>query len=426
MYFRTRKVVRVMKLRDKFTVNNPDEGYTRKVSLKELTKWQKVSITNFGFSITHACPNRCAHCAPESAPELGHTSISMEQAEAWAGDMEDLAAAGVRGINITGGEPLLLPKVLKILGEAATNAGIIFSVVTAAHWARTYENAVKVIEDHPSIKSWDISTDIWHLPYVSLERVKNAYQACLDLGREVEIRFAHPEPLAGEHLELFNQLLEFADPKHLCCQALRNLGRGQENFVQIGISSSSKVQSSDEQRTKKEKRIERKLAMLEENHSVWHAPCLSGGAVVKHDGTVAPCCVGFQEVPEDHDPMALPVQLGSASLRAENTRSLKEIFLDYISDPKMLLLRALGIKEFVRWTIEAGLEEFVPEPHELTDVCDMCDHLFSEPKVTAAINQKLENEEILTKKIALIADRLLGEPAGLQRFAPEYLRQEET
>src|SRR5262245_19988434 len=166
--------------------------------LSELATVQRIAATHLTFSLTLACPLRCAHCIVDAAPELGSTTMPVDVASHYAEQMPELAAHGITGISFTGGEPTVARRPLRILADAAAAAGIECGIVTAAPWARTPTLARRTVNDLASIAAWDLSMDRYHEDFVSLDMIRNAYDALFESRRRVTFRFSYSEPLTED------------------------------------------------------------------------------------------------------------------------------------------------------------------------------------------------------------------------------------
>src|SRR5690348_13677215 len=92
----------------------------------ELTAFQRQATRHIAFSLTEACPLRCAHCIVSTVPTAKASSVtlSLEQARDYAEQLPALHKKGVSRVSFTGGEPLLAFEQLRLLSEAAVNAGM--------------------------------------------------------------------------------------------------------------------------------------------------------------------------------------------------------------------------------------------------------------------------------------------------------------
>jgi len=358
-------------------VTDPPDPRTD-MTLAELADFQAIAGHHVTFSLTLACPLRCAHCIVSASPDLGGTTMSLEVARHYAAQMPELAAKGIRSLSFTGGEPLLARRQVRVLTDAAAAVGISSGVVTAGHWARTRAAADKLVAEFPGIANWDISLDRYHLDWVALQTVINAIEAARDAGRRVCVRFSYDDPPTDADLDILATVRAIPGVK-VAAQRVRNEGRGRD----LHLPESRK-------------------------YSPWIKPCLTQGMVVRYDGSIAPCCVNLVEAREH------PFQFGDA-----RDRPLAEIHEDYLSNPLLQLIRTLGFAEPWAWLEEAGfvgrdLPETPPD-----DACDLCSLLMQKPEIAAHLAERAARPEV-EARIALLASRVLGEPDMARRLVERW------
>ncbi|NVO06334.1 MAG: radical SAM protein [Rhodoferax sp.] len=201
----------------------------------DLVTIQNTAGMHLTFSMTLACPLRCAHCIVKAGPKVKGTTLPLEMAARYASQMEDLFDYGIRMVSFTGGEPLLMRRQLKVLSDAAASAGMACGVVTASHWAHSDAAARDVVARYPGIHTWDLSLDAWHKDYLPYDYVRRAYGAAKAAGRRAVLRFTYNEPMSAADREAFDFIHSFADAADVYSQRLRSVGRG--DFVPIGRSS---------------------------------------------------------------------------------------------------------------------------------------------------------------------------------------------
>jgi len=87
-------------------------------------------------------------------------------------------------IVFTGGEPLMLGEDLLKAIRLCRELGMRARVVTNAYWAQTRESARATLRElqDAGLDELNISTDDYHLPWISVQRVRNAYEVALELG----------------------------------------------------------------------------------------------------------------------------------------------------------------------------------------------------------------------------------------------------
>ena len=139
----------------------------------------------FGYSTR--CNIRCAHCV---AAEEVRDDQKMELDQA-LGILAEMAAAGVRGISFTAGEPLLYPDDMVELLKLCRGYGIYTRIVSNGFWARTGAEADRVLErlQESGLCQLRLSYSRWHQQHVSRECVLNAARGCQKLGLDAFVSF---------------------------------------------------------------------------------------------------------------------------------------------------------------------------------------------------------------------------------------------
>ncbi|MDE1145748.1 MAG: radical SAM protein [Azospirillaceae bacterium] len=342
----------------------PDPRTT--MTLTELADFQAIAGHHITFSLTLACPLRCTHCIVSASPDLKHTTMPVAVAQAYADQMPALAAAGIRSLSFTGGEPFLAREQVKLLTESAAANGIKSGVVTAGHWGKSPTLARRLVEEFRGITNWDISIDSYHLDWIELGTVVNAIEAARDAGRRVTVRYSYNDPPTDADRDIWAAIHDIAGVE-IASQRVRTEGRARDLALEAP-----------------------------HRYSPWVKPCLTQGMVVRYDGSIAPCCLNLVEAREH------PFQFGDA-----RTRPLADLHRDFLSHPLLQLIRVLGFSEVWTWLRDDGLDALVPE--ELPDdSCDLCSLLMRKPAVAAYLAERAARPEV-EARIALLASRVLGE-----------------
>jgi hypothetical protein len=129
---------------------------------------------------TNTCTAQCRHCSMNSGPDR-QDSLSGEQLE---DIIDQLArATATKVIVFSGGESTLLGEDLNRALRRCRRHGIVSRLVTNAYWATSPEAALAKLRElrEAGLDELNISTDDYHLPYISLQKIKTAYQAALQL-----------------------------------------------------------------------------------------------------------------------------------------------------------------------------------------------------------------------------------------------------
>lgn len=131
---------------------------------------------------TSRCTAECRHCAMSSGPHrtesIGQEDLEKILTEVFA------AAPSLQIVVFAGGEPTLIGDALHRAIRLCAGHGLLTRVVTNAYWATSAEVArdkVQALRD-AGLHELNISTDDFHLPFVSLQRVRWAFEAAIEAG----------------------------------------------------------------------------------------------------------------------------------------------------------------------------------------------------------------------------------------------------
>ncbi len=169
----------------------------------------------FGYSTR--CNVKCEHCvAADAIPE--NSKMELGQAKEL---IVELAAAQVRGISFTAGEPLIYFDDICELVGLCRDHGMYSRVVTNSFWAKTPELADSSIATLKAkgLSQLRLSYSRWHQKNISRQNVLNAAQSCQKLGVEYFISFVtdfselddpFEQYLRDHHLKFFPEPVIFA------------------------------------------------------------------------------------------------------------------------------------------------------------------------------------------------------------------------
>src|SRR5271163_2911101 len=96
---------------------NPRQTQTRARSLPVAGSSSRVPPRTVRLSLTDRCDLACVYCRPSRSD--GYLEKRLDD-EAWRAMVRALVQAGVRRVRITGGEPLLHPRVTELVRYVAS------------------------------------------------------------------------------------------------------------------------------------------------------------------------------------------------------------------------------------------------------------------------------------------------------------------
>lgn len=170
-----------------------------------------IRKTAFGYSTL--CNIKCDHCV---AAEDGYEHVKMELTRARA-IIDEMAAANVKAISFTVGEPLIFLNDIMSLVRLCEKHEIYSRVVSNGFWAKTPEQADKIIPELKisGLSQLRLSYSRWHQAHISRENILNAAVSCQKFGLDYFISFVTDFSNADDAFEQFlrnNQLKYFPEP----------------------------------------------------------------------------------------------------------------------------------------------------------------------------------------------------------------------
>lgn len=283
---------------------------------RDFRESQAISAKRVAFSVTRQCPLRCEHCCVSASPERKDTAFSAEFGEHVASQMQDLHRIGVRYVDFTGGEPTLAKQFVKPVARAARALGMRTGMVSAGHWAKNQKTALRLLDELDDVEEWNLSTDVYHLPFVSLETVERAFLMLKERGKKPRIRIAHSEEMSRGDAEIITRCHEFAG-EDMGFQPVGKVGRA-DGLVQL-----------------------RRAALPELDRT----PCPTTGPLVQPNGSVEPCCAPAAEEGYEH-----PMQVGNAF-----RDSLCKIVMRWRTHPLIQAIRLWGFGPLLEWMQAEGM-----------------------------------------------------------------------
>lgn len=188
--------------------------------------------TAFGYSTQ--CNIKCDHCvaAPAAA---GHIKDAAGNTKDAAGNIKDgsghikmelgrakniikeMAAANVKAVSFTVGEPLLFLNDILSLVRLCNKHRIYSRIVSNGFWAKTPQQADNIISELKisGLSQLRLSFSRWHQAHVRRENILNAAASCQKIGLDYFISFVTDFSNADDAFEQFlkdNRLKYFPEP----------------------------------------------------------------------------------------------------------------------------------------------------------------------------------------------------------------------
>ena len=306
--------------------------------------------------VTRRCNMTCGHCSVESGPDVRAEPTERELLDR----VREAAAADVRSINLTGGEPMLRPRTVLRLLRAARQLGVATTLTTNGSWGRTAVRAQRGVRAlrRAGLASLAVSVDRYHDEFQGPVPALLIARAAEQVGLPVRISLVVP---AGEDgLAPLVAPFEGLRSTRLRFYSLQAVGRAR------GLPS--ETMGGDV------------------------AGFCSACAVpaVTDDGRLTAC-----NGPAYFAPDSSPLIVGS--LRREPMGAL---ISRHRTDPILDTIRTFGPAR-LREELEAlpGFERF-PFRARYLGICDLCLHVTSDAAAVAALRRRLEDPGLAAERHA--------------------------
>ncbi len=188
-------------------------------------------MSNVGLVMTYKCQVACPHCVIEAGPHRSEET-SLDSAFDWIRQIADYRKGHVKILALTGGEPFYNVDNLKKISDFAKSCGLLVSVVTNAYWASTERDAIRVLQEVPSVNMISYSADVYHQRTIPLERVKNAINAAKKCDLPYYISMTTENKSDEGYKRIVSELRELTEEDKIVTvttfpagRALKNLGR---------------------------------------------------------------------------------------------------------------------------------------------------------------------------------------------------------
>lgn len=314
-------------------------------------------MSGLAIMLTRRCNMACAHCSVESGPKAGTKGPPLTEL---LRAVRDAAAAGVRYVNVTGGEPMLRERAALEVVRECRRLGIATRITTNGFWGRTPERARRTLGEmiDAGLSTLTVSYDRFHAAFQGPEPVVHIARAAAALGFHFEVnvtRLADDEeieelvaPFAG----LPAVRLRFYDVQPV--GAARHLPGVQLRSEVEGFCNACAV------------------------------------AALTDDGRVTACNGPSYFMPPGH-----PLAIGSL-----DDAPLGELLARHRDDPILETIRTEGpggLRDTLRKI--PGFEAF-PFRDRYSGMCDLCHHVTSSPDAVAALRVVLSSPDRAAERVA--------------------------
>lgn len=283
--------------------------------LSELLVRRQVPAAGIFLALTKRCPMACLHCSTRSektSAQLPAALLRRFTATFTVADHPDY-------LLMTGGEPLLRPRLVRELAATARAAGTGSYLLTGAYFAAARRTPARIAAALRSVDHVAVSIDSFHEATVGRAAVFRVLREVLDSGRDASIQACGTGAADSYVADLTGQVRrEFGDRVPMLVTTLRPVGRAADWMGAMPAARHAPAPGSGA------------------------APCdLAAWPVVGFDGTIAACC--NTDVLEAAETPA-HLRLGHIS-----GTTWPEVRRAAVSSPVLRVLRTHGPVQLARW-----------------------------------------------------------------------------
>jgi hypothetical protein len=169
---------RLIRIQDTGAAPPPAPGYEQPLAVAGFPE-PVVRLRTVGLALTMQCNFECVHCITESSPQV-RSALSDGEAEQL---IADIPAHSAR-ICFTGGETTLkLDMLLRGIRQSRL-LGLVPTIVTNGHWARTEKQTAQMLEKlvRAGLIGICVSLDRFHLEFTSSENALRISKMSAEVG----------------------------------------------------------------------------------------------------------------------------------------------------------------------------------------------------------------------------------------------------
>ena len=298
----------------------------------------------------------CAHCSVESSSRI-RNQPSEEMLE---GVVTQAAAAGVRAMLFTGGEPMLREELVTRLVRLATRSGLGTAITTNGFWGKSASSALSTLKRlrKAGLSFFTLSYDRYHAEFQGPQPGLNIMKAAESLKVSMNLN-----------------VTRVADDKEM--------GALLEPFAS---SSYPKLRVYDVQPVGRARELDKKTL-----RQGTHGRCQAAEVPsVTDDGRLIAC-----NGPSYFQPAHSPLNVGSL-----NETPLADLLARHRDDPILQTVRTFG-PERLRSELSQipGFENFEWR-ESYSGLCDLCLHINSDAAAASALRDRLSSPELVAERAA--------------------------
>jgi hypothetical protein len=310
--------------------------------------------------LTRRCNMSCSHCSVESGPRVRGEPTEAEL----TATLNSIADAGLKAVQLTGGEPMIREKLVLDLLRLAKSRGLSCTMSSNGFWGRKPAAAWRKVRAlrRAGLDRITISYDRYHTEFQGPEPALNIARACewYSLPLNINVTRVRDDP------ELAAIVKPFEKRKHLRMRFydVQAIGRAREL----------------------------PLAQMRSEISGFCNACCT--PAITDDGRVA-ACNGPAYFLDSQSPLVI------GSMRE---RTLPELLDRHTDDPILETIRRAGPERLLRELEDAGVAREIGIRRTHAGMCDLCIDINSNTAAVAILRERLGSQQ---HKAELTARRLV-------------------
>ncbi len=315
-----------------------------------------VGVNHLALMLTRRCNMSCAHCSVESSPHIKSEPSADELMQA----LNDAHASGVRSVLLTGGEPMLREQIAFDLLKRAQELGVMTALTSNGFWGKApHKTAATVARfKQAGLRLLTISYDRYHADYQGPEPAVNIARAAI----AAKLNFNVSITRTAQEFDLAAIVAPFAD-----------VPRANLRFYDVQPIGRARDFELDTLR-----------AEINGFCNACSAPALTD------DGRVT-ACNGPAYFSDD----ASPLIVGNA-----RDETMEALLRRHRQDPILEAIRTRGPMWLLSELKQLGGFEGWARPR-YGGMCDLCLHLNSDARVTAALRAHLAQPRLVAQMEAV-------------------------
>lgn len=323
--------------------------------------------------LTRRCNMTCAHCSVQSGPKIREEPTRDEL----LARLHAAADAGIRSIQITGGEPMIREDIVFDLLRAAKKRGMVTTMSSNGFWGKRHAKAWSTVAalKRADLKRITISYDRYHAKFQGPQPALNIARASewFNMPMNINITRVVNDPEIAEIIAPFekrHQLkMRFYD--------VQEVGRARELPV----------------------------AELRGETSGYCTACCS--PAITDDGRVTACNGPAYFLDESS-----PLVIGSM-----NTTPMAQLLRKHTDDPILETIRRAGPERLLRELESAGVARELGIRRQHSGLCDLCMDINTNPAAVSVLRERLaapEHQAILAARRMVISGGSMQRTMGIE------------